>query len=81
MGIEYEEQFVICANPMALIVPNQMITIILKPQNGTPTSIRRIIPTAIMAEIFFTTNIIPLKWITGTNGERKNDVLQFFFKS
>jgi hypothetical protein len=52
--IEYEEQFVIRVNPKAPIVPNQLITIILKPQNGTPTSIRRLIPTTIMAE-----NLLP----------------------
>jgi archaellin len=52
--IEYEEQFVIRINPKAPIVPNQVITIILKPQNGTPTSIRRITPTTIMAE-----NLLP----------------------
>jgi hypothetical protein len=48
--IEYEEQFVIRVNPKAPIVPNQVITIILKPPTGTPTSIRRITPTTIMAE-------------------------------
>jgi archaellin len=52
--IEYEEQFVIRVNPKAPIVPNQVITIILKTPNGTPTSIRRIIPTTIMAE-----NLLP----------------------
>ena len=52
--IEYEEQFVIRVNPKAPIVPNQVITIILKTPNGTPTSIRRITPTTIMAE-----NILP----------------------
>jgi archaellin len=48
--IEYEEQFVIRVNPKAPIVPNQVITIMLKTPNGTPTSIRRITPTTIMAE-------------------------------
>ena len=52
--IEYEEQFVIRVNPKAPIVPNQVITIILKPPNGTPTSFRRITPTTIMAE-----NLLP----------------------
>ena len=52
--IEYEEQFVIRINPKAPIVPNQVITIILKTPNGTPTSIRRITPTTIMAE-----NLLP----------------------
>ena len=48
--IEYEEQFVIRINPKAPIVPNQVITILLKPPTGTPTSIRRITPTTIMTE-------------------------------
>ena len=48
--IEYEEQFVIRVNPKAPIVPNQVITIILKPPTGNPTSIRRITPTTIMTE-------------------------------
>jgi hypothetical protein len=52
--IEYEEQFVIRVNPKAPIVPNHVITIILKTPNGTPTSIRRITPTTIMAE-----NLLP----------------------
>lgn len=52
--IEYEEQFVIRINPKAPIVPNQVITIFLKPTTGNPTSIRRITPTTIMAE-----NLLP----------------------
>ena len=48
--IEYEEQFVIRVNPKAPIVPNQVITIIIKTPTGNPTSIRRITPTTIMAE-------------------------------
>jgi len=48
--IEYEEQFVIRINPAAPIVPNQVITIMLKPPTGNPTSIRRITPTTIMEE-------------------------------
>jgi len=52
--IEYEERFVIRINPKAPIVPNQVITIQLKPPTGIPTSIRRITPTTIMAE-----NLLP----------------------
>ena len=48
--IEYEEQFVIRINPKAPIVPNQVITILLKPPTGNPTSIRRITPTTIMTD-------------------------------
>jgi archaellin len=48
--IEYEEQFVIRVNPKAPIVPNQVITIIIKTPTGNPTSIRRITPTTIMEE-------------------------------
>jgi hypothetical protein len=52
--IEYEEQFVIRVNPTAPIVPNQMITILLKPPTGNPTSIRRVTPTTILAENLLT---------------------------
>jgi hypothetical protein len=52
--ISYEELFTIRINPKAPIVPNQMITIMLKPPTGQSTSIRRITPTTIMAE-----NILP----------------------
>ncbi len=52
--ISYEEQFVIRINPKAPIVPNQVITIILKTPTGNPTSIRRITPTTIQAE-----NLLP----------------------
>jgi hypothetical protein len=48
--IEYEEHFVIRVNPKAPIVPNQVITILLKPPTGNPSSIRRITPTTVMAE-------------------------------
>jgi archaellin len=52
--IEYEEQFVIRINPKAPIVPNQVITIILKPPTGNPTSFRRVIPATIMADNILT---------------------------
>jgi hypothetical protein len=52
--IEYEEKFVIRINPKAPIVPNQVITILLKPPIGNPTTIRRITPTTIMTE-----NLLP----------------------
>ena len=52
--ISYEEKFVIRINPKAPIVPNQVITILLKPPTGNPTSIRRITPTTIIAE-----NLLP----------------------
>jgi archaellin len=48
--ISYEEQFVIRINPKAPIVPNQIITIILKPPTGNPTSIRCIMPATIQAD-------------------------------
>ena len=48
--ISYEERFVIRVNPKAPIVPNQVITILLKSPTGKPTSIRRITPTTIQAE-------------------------------
>lgn len=48
--MEYEEQFTIRINPKAPIVPNQVITILLKPPSGNPTTIRRITPTTIMTE-------------------------------
>lgn len=48
--IEYEEQFVIRINPKAPIVPNQIITLILKPPTGNPTSIRQRTPTTIQTD-------------------------------
>jgi hypothetical protein len=48
--ISYEEQFVIRVNPKAPIVPNQIITLILKTPTGNPTSIRGITPAMIQAD-------------------------------
>lgn len=48
--LEYEEQFVIRANPKAPIVPNQVITVLLKPKEGPVLSIRRVAPSTIMAD-------------------------------
>jgi archaellin len=48
--LEYEERFVIRANPKAPIVPNQVITILVKPKEGPVLSIRRIAPATINEE-------------------------------
>jgi len=48
--LEYEERFVIRINPRAPLVPQQFITIIVKPPSGTPLTIRRISPPTIIKE-------------------------------
>jgi archaellin len=48
--LEYEERFIIRINPRAPLVPQQFITIIVKPPSGTPLTIRRISPPTIIKE-------------------------------
>lgn len=48
--LEDHEQFVIRINPKAPIMPNQLFTIVLKPLAGTPLTLRRIAPPAILGE-------------------------------
>jgi len=48
--LESGEQFVIRVNPIAPIVPTQLITIQLIPAGGTPLAIRRVAPKTIRAE-------------------------------
>lgn len=45
--LEFDEQATIRINPLAAIVPGQLITIVVKPKEGQPLIIRRIIPTTI----------------------------------
>lgn len=47
MRMDFEEQFVLRMNPKAAVVPNQVITISVKPNGGKPLVIRRIAPSAI----------------------------------
>jgi hypothetical protein len=48
--LEFEERLVIRINPKAPLVPRQYITIIVQTPSGTPLSIRRISPPAIIKE-------------------------------
>jgi len=48
--LDNEEQFVICINPKAPLVPRQIITIEIKPPNGHPLTIRRVAPPAIQED-------------------------------
>jgi archaellin len=48
--MEYEEQFVIRINPKAPLVPRQLITISVKPEEGNPLIIRRLSPATIIKE-------------------------------
>lgn len=48
--LEYEERFVIRINPKAPLVPQQFITIIIKPPSGTVLTIRRVSPPSIIRE-------------------------------
>jgi len=56
MRLDFDEQFIIRINPKAPVVPNQMITISVKPAEGRPLVIRRIAPST----IFETDNILPV---------------------
>jgi archaellin len=47
MRLEFDEQFVIRINPKAPVVPNQVITISVKPEEGKPLVIRRVAPSTI----------------------------------
>jgi archaellin len=46
--LENEEQFVICINPKAPLVPRQVITIDIKPAQGNSLTIRRVAPSTIL---------------------------------
>jgi archaellin len=56
MRLDFEEQFVIRINPKAPVVPNQVITISVKPTEGKPLRIRRIAPSTITED----NNILPI---------------------
>jgi archaellin len=55
MRMEFEEQVVIRINPKAPVVPNQVITISVKPEEGKPVVIRCVAPSTILEN----DNIIP----------------------
>jgi archaellin len=55
MRLDFEEQFVIRINPKAPVVPNQVITISVKPKEGKPLMIRCVAPSTIMEN----DNILP----------------------
>ncbi len=48
--LDNEERFVITINPKAPLVPRQMITIDIKPQNGRSLTIRRVAPPTIQED-------------------------------
>jgi len=48
--LEFEERLVIRINPKAPLVPQQFITIIVKPPSGIPLTIRRVSPPTIIRE-------------------------------
>jgi archaellin len=48
--LDFEEQLVIRVNPKAPIVPNQVITISIKPVEGKPLIIRRVAPATIQED-------------------------------
>jgi archaellin len=45
--LEYGERATIRISPPAAILPNQLITIVVKPKEGSPLTIRRIIPATV----------------------------------
>jgi archaellin len=56
MRLEFNEQFVIRINPKAPVVPNQVITISVKPNEGKPMIVRCMAPSTIMEN----DNILPV---------------------
>ncbi len=48
--LEDHEEFQIRINPKAAIMPGQMFTIVVRPLAGTPLTLRRMAPPAILAE-------------------------------
>ena len=55
MRLDFEKQLVIRINPKAPVVPNQVITISIKPTEGKPLMIRRVAPSTIVEN----DNILP----------------------
>lgn len=55
LRLEFEEQFIIRINPKAAIVPNQVITISVRPGEGKPLIMRRVAPSPIVEK----DNILP----------------------
>jgi archaellin len=47
MRLDDQEQFIIRINPKAAVVPNQVVTISVKPRVGKPLLIRRVAPSTI----------------------------------
>jgi archaellin len=47
LRLEFEEQVTIRINPKAAVVPNQVITISIKPDGGKPLILRRVAPSTI----------------------------------
>jgi archaellin len=47
LRLDFDEQVVIRINPKAPVVPNQVITISVKPEEGKPLVIRRVAPSTI----------------------------------
>jgi hypothetical protein len=53
--LDFDEKLIIRINPKAPVVPNQLITISVKPDEGNPLIIRRVAPSA----IFENDNLLP----------------------
>ncbi len=55
MRLDFEEEFTLRLNPKAPIVPNQVMTISIRPMEGKALILRRVAPSSIVAE----DNVLP----------------------
>jgi archaellin len=53
--LEYNERCVLRVNPRVPIVPGQLISIIVKPSEGSPVTLRRVAPSTIVKENILST--------------------------
>jgi len=57
LRMDFDEQFTIRINPRAPVVPNQVITVSVKPSEGRPLVFRRVAPSSIVENENILTNL------------------------